>query len=158
ALPEGPAYVIREDPRNKNLLFLGTEFGLFVSLDAGATWHRLKSGLPTVAIHDLVIHPRDRDLVIATHGRSLYVMDISPFQEMTPEVLAASAYLFDIKPVIASHYGRSRGYQGDKLYVAPNPPYGATIQYYLRTAAGAPVEIIVTDARGHTIARLEGAQ
>src|SRR5262249_34523655 len=68
---DGPVLVIREDPRNKDLLFAGTEFGLFVSLDAGSSWQRFKAGLPAVAVHDLVIHPRDRDLVIGTHGRSI---------------------------------------------------------------------------------------
>jgi photosystem II stability/assembly factor-like uncharacterized protein len=157
-LPEGPVYVVREDPRNQKLLFVGTEVGLFVSLDAGAGWYRLKNGLPSVAVHDLVIHPRDRDLVVATHGRSLFVMDIGPLEEMTPEVLSASAYLFDIKPAVLFHYGRSRGYQGAKLYTAPNPPYGATIHYYLKTAAREPVQITITDPPGHIIAKLKGTQ
>src|SRR5262249_11938888 len=73
---EGPVRVIREDLRNKQLLFAGTEFGLFVSLNGGASWHRLNNGLPTVAVHDLVIHPRDRELVMATHGRGIFALDI----------------------------------------------------------------------------------
>src|SRR5262249_46126279 len=86
--PEGPVHVIRESAGNKDLLFVGTEFGLFTSVDGGARWHRLRGGLPTVAVHDLVIHPRDRDLVIGTHGRSVYVMNIAPLEALTPKVLA----------------------------------------------------------------------
>src|SRR5262249_57868269 len=66
---DGPVHVIRESSRNRDLLFVGTEFALFASLDGGGSWHRIKAGLPTVAMHDLVIHPRDRELVIGTHGR-----------------------------------------------------------------------------------------
>src|SRR5206468_2965426 len=93
----GPVHVIREDSRNRDLLFAGTEFGLFVSLDGGGHWHPLRKGLPTVAVHDLVIHPRDRDLVIGTHGRGIYVLDVAPLEELTPEVLAEEVHLFDVK-------------------------------------------------------------
>ncbi len=82
-LPEGSVYVIREDPLAPNLLFVGTEFGLFVSTTGGASWTRAGGTLPTVAVHDLLIHPRERDLVVATHGRGLYVLDdLSPLEEL----------------------------------------------------------------------------
>ncbi len=68
-------HVIREDPANPNLLFAGTEFGIFVSFDRGANWHRMKNGLPTVPVFDIQIHPRDHDLILATHGRSIWIMD-----------------------------------------------------------------------------------
>src|SRR5262249_12897460 len=100
---EGPVLVVREDAHNKNLLFAGTEFGLFVSLDAGRSWHRF-GGLPTVAVPDLVIHPRDRDLVIATHGRSLFVLDVAPLEEASADVLQAEAHLFDVKPAVLFQY------------------------------------------------------
>src|SRR5262249_39820707 len=80
----GSVYVIREDPRNKDLLYVGTEFGLFISIDAGASWHK-HPGLPTVPVHDLVVHPRDRELVIGTHGRGIYVMDVRPLQDLSAE-------------------------------------------------------------------------
>ena len=98
---DGPIHVLRPSSRNPDLLFVGTEFGLFASLDRGVSWQRLKAGLPTVAIHDVVIHPRDRELVIGTHGRSIYVMDIAPLEELTPKVLAASAHLFDVHTAVA---------------------------------------------------------
>lgn len=78
---EGSVHVIRADPRNRDLLFVGTEFGLFMSQDAGGSWHRFGKGLPTVAVHDLAIHPRDRELVIATHGRGIYIVDIAPLEQ-----------------------------------------------------------------------------
>src|SRR5262249_39129090 len=96
--PGGPVLVVREDPRNRNLLFAGTEFGLFASFNGGTSWYPLRAGLPTVAVHDLLVHPRDRDLVIATHGRGLYVLDVAPLEELTATVLEEDAHLFDVKP------------------------------------------------------------
>ena len=85
--PAGPVHVIRADARNRNLLYVGTEFGLFLSLDGGASWQRQTHGLPTVPVHDVVVHPRDRELVIGTHGRGIYIMDVAPLQELTAKVL-----------------------------------------------------------------------
>jgi photosystem II stability/assembly factor-like uncharacterized protein len=85
---EGYAHVIREDLWNRNLLFVGTSRGLFVSVTGGQRWHRIRSGLPTVAVSDLVIHPRDRELVVATHGRGIYILDIAPLEEVTTEFLS----------------------------------------------------------------------
>ena len=91
-----PVYVVKEDLKNPRLLFAGTEYGVHASIDGGATWRPLMSGgLPTVAVHDLVIHPRDGDLIAATHGRSLWILDdITPLQQLTPAVLAADAHMF----------------------------------------------------------------
>jgi photosystem II stability/assembly factor-like uncharacterized protein len=152
---EGPIHVIREDPRNKDLLFVGTEFGLFTSLDSGATWHRLGGGLPTVAVHDLVIHPRDRDLVIATHGRGIYVMDISPLQEWTPAVAAASMHLFEVKPATVFRHRGTR-WPG-RVFAAPNPPFGAVIHYYLGAKPAGPVRFTITDANGVPLVEYKGA-
>jgi photosystem II stability/assembly factor-like uncharacterized protein len=92
-LPEsGAVHVVRESSRNPDLLFAGTESGLFLSIDGGGHWQRY-SGLPTVAVHDLLIHPRDRELVVATHGRSIYVLDAAPLEQLTPAVLAAPVHL-----------------------------------------------------------------
>ena len=89
--PGGHVQVVRTDGRNRDLLFVGTEFGLFVSLDGGATWTQLRKGLPPVAVHDLAIQPRDRELVIATHGRGLFVMDAAPLEQRTPKTAAEAA-------------------------------------------------------------------
>ena len=102
-LPEnGSVHVVIESSRNKHLLFCGTEFGLFASMDGAKSWQRMKGGMPTVAVHDLIIHPRDRDLVVGTHGRSIFVFDdISSLEHMTPDILAKPAHLFDIRPATA---------------------------------------------------------
>jgi photosystem II stability/assembly factor-like uncharacterized protein len=155
---EGSVHVICEDPRNPDLLFVGTEFGLFVSLDAGRHWHRLRSGLPTVAVHDLVIHPRDRELVIATHGRSLYVLDVAPLEELTPRVLTAEAHLFDVKPAELFRHRGGHGQTGSKAFVAPNPPFGTTITYYVRSVPSTTPRIIIADASGRVVTEWKGAR
>jgi hypothetical protein len=154
----GPIYVVREDRRNPALLFVGTEFGVFTSLDKGHSWRQLNSGLPTVAVYDMVIHPRDNDLVIGTHGRSIYVLDIAPLQELTPAIFSAKAYLFDVKPALLFQPTNARGWQsqGQQVYVAPNPPFGAVINYYLSEPMTEDVTITVSDARNSFSRQLKG--
>jgi photosystem II stability/assembly factor-like uncharacterized protein len=130
---DSPINVIRESSRNPNLLFLGTEYAVHVSLDGGKVWHHLKAGLPVVPIHDLVIHPRERDLVIGTHGRSIYCVNIGPLEELTREVLAKGTHLFSIRS--AQAFNPAKADARPKSYVAPNPEFGASIYYYLSTPA-----------------------
>jgi hypothetical protein len=152
---EGPIHVIREDPFRKDLLYAGTEFGLFVSLDGGGAWHRLRGGLPTVAVHDLVVHPRERELVIATHGRGVYIVDAALLEELTPEVLSAPAHLFEVKP--AARF-TPRGLRWpSRVFAAPNPPFGAVIYYYLGAKTLGPIRVTITDAKGGTVAELSGS-
>ncbi|MBL8170051.1 MAG: glycosyl hydrolase [Acidobacteria bacterium] len=135
-LPErGSVYAIAEDHLNPNLLFLGTEFGLFFTVDGGAKWIQLRSGLPTIAVRDLAIHKGLSDLVVATFGRGFYVLDdYSPLRGVKPEVLAQDAQLFPVKDALM--YVRSSvnlaGSQGASFFTAQNPAYGATITYYLK--------------------------
>src|SRR5262245_735699 len=135
-LPErGSLYAIAEDHVNPNLLFIGTEFGFFFTLDGGAKWIQLKSGLPTIAVRDIVVHRRENDLVLATFGRSFYVLDdYSPLRGVKAETLAQESNLFPVKDALM--YVRSStnlaGSQGASFFTAPNPPYGATIAYYLK--------------------------
>ena len=154
----GPTYVIREDHRNPDLLFVGTEFGIFASIDRGRRWVQLKSGLPTISVWDALIHPRDNDLVIGTHGRSIWVLDISPLQELTPKVLDAAAHLFDVKPATAFQYKFERDWstQGSQAYAARNPAFGASINYYLRTSPAKDVTITITDRAGTFRRQLTG--
>ncbi len=154
---EGSVHVIRESARNKDLLFVGTEFALFASLDGGGSWHRLRGGLPTVAIHDLVIHPRKRELVIGTHGRSVYVMDVAPLEGLTPKVLAQATELFEVRPAVAFK-PRAVAKPGEGKFVAPNPPYGAVVWYYLKTPPAQAATLTVLDANGKTVAKLATAQ
>jgi photosystem II stability/assembly factor-like uncharacterized protein len=151
----GPVHVIRADPRNRDLLYVGTEFGLFVSVNGGASWQRVP-GLPTVAVHDLAIHARDRELVIGTHGRSVFVMDIAPLQEVNAKSLAAAAYLFDVKPAIAYQQRETNGQGRARHYLAPNPPFGATIYFMLKEKASGPVVVMIADGTGKTVAELKG--
>jgi hypothetical protein len=130
-LPDGgPVHVIREDPVNRDLLYVGTEFGLFVSLDGGKSWHKQKH-LPTVPVHDLVIHPRERELVIGTHGRAIWIMDVLPLQELTVRALEKDLHLCSIRPASA-HRQLARENLGIKNFSGTNAPYGAVIYAYCR--------------------------
>jgi len=152
-----PVNVIRESSKNKDLLFVGTDEGLYVSLDAGAEWYRYR-GLPTVPVHDLLIHPRDRDLIIGTHGRSIYVMDVAPLEELTDAVRKSSAHIFAVKPATLFEYRKSETPAPAGQYRAPNPPFGAAVSYYLRSAPPNPVTLTVQDSSGKVVATLPGAR
>ena len=152
---DGPVRVIREDPFRANLLYAGTQFGLFVSLDGGTRWTRF-AGLPTVPVDDLVVHPRDRDLVIATHGRSLYIVDdVRPLQELTPAVLGKPAHLFPIRAV--EGYDPLPGWGdsgGSSHFRGANPPQGAIITVWLREFTGDKASLTVKSASGTPVANL----
>ncbi len=143
-IPDGqPVYVIREDPKNANLLFLGTEFGVFFSVDAGKQWSSLKLNMPTVAFHDLLIHPRDNDLIAATHGRGIWILDdISALQQATPTVLSSDAQLFNTRPATRWLRIQRGGYgRGDLYFQGENPPTGGLVHLYRKNGAPATVEI-----------------
>jgi photosystem II stability/assembly factor-like uncharacterized protein len=154
---DGPVHVVRCDPRNPDLLYVGTEFGLFVSLNGGAKWQRLRAGLPTVAVHDLVIHPRDRELVIGTHGRGIYIVDVVPLQGMTASALAEPAHLFEVRSAKQFEYLTGRGAGTGKSYLAPNPEYGAAIYFHLKEKPAGEVTLTVRGAEGKPLAKLKGA-
>jgi hypothetical protein len=138
-LPEnGTVLAFAEDPENANLLFAGTEFGAFFTIDGGAHWVQFKGGLPTIAVRDMKIQEREGDLVIATFGRGFYVLDdISVLRQTKAESLQQSAALFPVKDslmYIERHPlgGPNKGYQGAAFYTAENPPYGAVFTAYLK--------------------------
>jgi hypothetical protein len=130
----GYAHVIKADLVNRDLLFLGTEFGLWVSLDGGAQWARYKGGdLPSVAVRDLAIHPRDHDLVIATHGRGIWIVDdITPLRALTPAALAREVVFLEARPVVQRLPAGGGWSNGDAVFVGRNPPDDAVITYYQR--------------------------
>ncbi len=133
----GSLYAIAEDHVNPNLLFVGTEFGFFFSVDGGAKWIQMKGGLPTIAIRDIAVQKQANDLVLATFGRGFYVLDdYSPLRQTRRDTLEQNSILFPVKD--AWMYIRSNtvfsGFQGSSFYTAPNPPYGATFVYYLKDA------------------------
>lgn len=157
-LPDRSVNVIIEDRKNPNLLFVGTDGGVYVSIDGGARWYRFKSNMPSVRVTDLVIHPRENDLVVATYGRGIYITDISVLQELTPEILNKEIHLFSIEPVmqrITRNWGNYRLY-GDRVLVTPNEPNAVTINYYLKSSLPSKVKITIKDPYGHMLRELEG--
>jgi hypothetical protein len=132
-IPQGQvAYVIREDHKNKNLLFLGTEFGIFISTNGGRSWDCFMDDLPTVAVHDLLIHPLYNDVIIGTHGRGIWICDdITPLQHMSKKIEASTAYLFDQRVATQWQNISRGGSRGQFLFRGENPPRGAKISYYL---------------------------
>lgn len=157
----GIVNVIREHHRNPNLLFAGTEYGAYVSFDRGANWQKMKHNLPTVPVDDIAIHPRDNDLIFGTHGRSIWVLDdITPLEQLGDNVLSADLHLFDLRPATAWRIYGHKGSTGQKLFIAPNPPYGALISYYLKSKVEDKerVTISILDKDGKTVRELEGTK
>lgn len=129
---EGYAFSIREDLVNSNLLFLGTEQGLYISVDGGANWAHFDNNLPKVAIHDMVIHPRDNALVLATHGRGVIILDdITPLRQATKDIASKLLAFFETQPTLLRDPGAgSNWFGGSGNFVAPNPSSAAQIVYY----------------------------
>ncbi len=159
-----PVYVVKEDLKNPHLLFVGTETGVHASVDGGRSWHRMMQDMPTVAVHDLVIHPREGDLIAGTHGRGIWILDdITALQQLSDRVLAGDAYLFTNK-VATVWRGVSRGatrghmlFQGrNPLTIAHRPPANsptelansATVTFYLRAAPEGPVALDIESLDG----------
>lgn len=132
-----PVWGIAEDHVNPNLLFAGTEFGLFFTVDGGQKWIQLRGGLPVIQVRDIAIQRRENDLVLATFGRGIYILDnYTPLRAITPEMLKADT-LFPVKDALMYIQsqplgGRGKSFQGESFYTADNPPFGATFTYYLK--------------------------
>ena len=152
-------WVVREDPKNRNLIYAGTELGLYVSYTGGGNWTSLAlKNLPNVAVHDIVIHPRDNDIILGTHGRSIYVLDdATPIQQLTPEVARQDVHLFDVRPALRYTTRMTRYGVADKAFAAANPPYGALVSYYLKNKPDdkTKVRIQILDAAGKLINEIE---
>jgi photosystem II stability/assembly factor-like uncharacterized protein len=134
----GSVHVVREHPRNQNLLFAGTEFGLWVSWDRGANWSALKNNFPTVPVDDVQIQARENDLVLATHGRSIWIFDdLTPIEKMDAGVVADDLTFFPPRAATTFHIRQRRWSGGQKFFTAKNPPYGAILNYYLKEAVPA---------------------
>ena len=153
---EGSVHVIVEHPARPNLLFLGTEHALFASTNAGAAWTRFRANLPTTRIDDLEIHPRDDDLIVGTHGRSLWVMDdLAPLTGWNAAVAAAPAHLFPIRPATIFFYWKDTSYRGQGAFAGENPPFGALLTYHLAEPVDS-VELVIRNAEGGEVRRLSG--
>lgn len=161
---ERVARTIREDTRNPNLLYLGTEIGLFISVNGGGNWVELKNNMPTLPFNDLAIHPRDNDLVLASHGRGIWILDqLTALQGLTPQVLSSDAHIFAIDPAHQIRYTNVKAHTGDMLFRGENPPNGAIVDYWLGPQVVAmaeargfgAVELTVHDAGGDLVQRLQ---
>jgi hypothetical protein len=140
--------VIREDRRNPNVLYVGTEIGLYVSIDGGQRWWAAAGrSLPAVPVHEVLVHPRENDLLVATHGRGVFILDdASAVQQLTPEVMAKKAHLFGLRTATRVTMKGTKGNIGDRVFRGPNPPMGALVTYWLSqpidSAATARLEIL----------------
>jgi len=142
-------HAVREDPKQRGLLYAGSERGVLFSRDDGTTWQQLKLNLPTVAVHDLVV--KDNDLVLGTHGRSLWVLDdLTPIREMTKQLIAKDVHLLNAQD--ASRYRAHRSVAAPGA--GENPPLGATIHYYLKEKPTATLTLDILDARGARVNQL----
>ena len=142
-------HAVREDPKKKGQLYLGTERGVMFSTDGGETWRDLKLNLPTVAVHDLVV--KDDDLVVATHGRSLWILDdLRPIRDFSKEVVSSSLHLFPVADAI--RWRRGPDAYGSRAAGFPNPPRGASISYFLKEKPKGELKVEILDAQG-TIVR-----
>jgi photosystem II stability/assembly factor-like uncharacterized protein len=155
AIPEG-AYVhaVREDPKKRGLLYAGTELGMYVSFDDGAHWQPLQLNLPVTPIHDLVV--KDDDIVVATHGRSFWVLDdITPLRQVTPQAAQMDSLLYQPQTALRLHYPT----EIDKRQPAgDNPPPGAIIDYYLKDAAKDEITLEILDAQGKVVRHLSNKE
>jgi photosystem II stability/assembly factor-like uncharacterized protein len=157
-LPVGSSRVLREDIKNPDLLYLGTEFAVWASLDRGHRWHKLNNNLPTVAVHEIAVHPTVNEIVVATHGRSLWVLDVTPLRQLTADALKARATLFEPETVVRWRSEPARGSiygTGSRRFFGTNPPRGAQL-YYLLTGKAEKVIIRVADISGKTVKEIAG--
>lgn len=160
-LPTGKpdfVHVVREDHVNPSLLFVGTDVGAYVSVDRGNSWKRFMTGLPTVPVHDLQIHPRDGEIIAGTHGRSIWIADIKPLQQLPGIVADADVHLFE--PAPAFQYGTSPTggeFTAQHYFIADNPQYGATFTYWLSSDLEERAELAVLDDDGEELWSTDGA-
>lgn len=158
-LPDGePVKVVREDLKNADVLYVGTERAAHFSIDGGDHWVKLNTdSLPTVAVDDLVIQPVEQDLVAGTHGRSVWILDdVSPLSQMSAEVIESAFHAFDPSPAKPRHYLPYGGLWGDRMFIATNPPMGARIDYWIRDLTDESVKISIKNANGHVVRTLDG--
>ena len=143
-LPDESINVIREDRKNPNLLFVGTDRTVHVSLDGGQHWDLLKNNLPTIPVHDLVIHPRENDLVVGTFGRGFYIADISPLQELTQQVIDSDVHFFQIETKVQWVMPRQTTV-ADQNFEGENEPHGVMLNYYLKRGLPEGVTLSIYD-------------
>ncbi|HEY3351436.1 MAG TPA: sialidase [Thermoanaerobaculia bacterium] len=157
----GWAYVIKEDPVREGLLYLGTEFGLWISGDAGKSWREFKGGnFPSVPVRDLVFGSREQDLVVATHGRGIWIVDdLTPLRALTDDVLAKDVAFLPGRPVVQKPRGSGGWPEGDASYAGSNPPSGAVISYFQKTRhTFGRMRLEILDASGRVVDTLSAGK
>ena len=145
-----PIFDVEEDPENANVLYLGTDYGIFVTIDQGKTWTAFSKAAPDVSIRDLAIQKRDREMAVGSYGRGFYIVDIGPIREFKPEVFDQASYLFEPKAVTKWTRFDNRGETTGELAKADNPPVGANLYYYLKADAQ-NVKLTIKDLEGTTL-------
>ena len=150
----GWVHVVREDPRNRNMLYLGAEMGAWVSWDRGAHWSSMRGDLPVVQVRDIQVHPRDNDILLATHGRGLFILDDATALQQLAEVASTNATLFDIRPAVRWNLWSRDGNLGQKHWTGANPPQGALITYWLKSEPRGAVDVTISDASGKVVRRM----
>ncbi|GMV06580.1 MAG: hypothetical protein AMXMBFR53_28560 [Gemmatimonadota bacterium] len=155
-------YVVREDPKNAELLYVGMERGMYASWDAGRTWVSIRGNIPPVSVRDIKVQQEYNDLVVGTHGRGAYVLDdLSAFQEL-PDAMADAqgAYLFTVRTATRWQIANKDANLGQREWVGANPEQGAIVRYYLKEAPTRPLTLEISDARGEVISTstLRGAK
>jgi len=146
---------VREDARNPKLLYLATEFGVFISPDAGGQWVPLRNNMPMMPFNDITIQTRDNTLVLGSHARGLWILDqLNALQELTPAVAASNAHLFTMRPTMQIRTTNLRPHTGDMIFRGENPANGAIIDYWVREA-GTAIELTVIDGAGRAVQTLK---
>ncbi|MGH9197727.1 MAG: sialidase, partial [Acidimicrobiia bacterium] len=153
------AHCIREDPIRQGLLYLGTENALYVSFDDGESWQPLQTNLPHAPVYWMVIQEHFNDLVVGTYGRGFWILDdLSPLQQLTPRVRDSDAHLFTLRPTYRFRPITIPMSQSDDPTAGQNPPYGASINYYLKTVPAGDVTIRIQDPKGQLVRTLRGSK
>lgn len=162
-LPMGSVNVIKEDPKRAQTLYLGTEFGAFVSLDGGDNWLAITNGIPRVPVHDLLVHPRENDLIVGTHARGIFIIDdISPWQQIPADMKDKAAYLFNIDSfeMPTFRFGRGGGggglpISGDRKWMSESEPSGTFISYFLADKVDGDIKLEIYNEANDRVAELE---
>jgi photosystem II stability/assembly factor-like uncharacterized protein len=158
-LPQKPINVVYEDPRNPDLLFVGNDTGIFVSMDRGGRWVKMNNNMPNIAVHDVLVHPREHDLIVGSYGRDFWITNISALEELTLKVLSEDVHLFTIKPTVQRvtwQFGANDYLFGQRHIQTPNEPNGVLIRYYLKQAPSGNATVVVADSGGQEVARFQG--
>jgi hypothetical protein len=147
-LPDEPINVVRQHPRNEDVLFAGTDARVHVSIDGGGSWRSLQNDMPANPVHDLVVHPREHDLIAGAHGRGLYIMDITPLEEIDADLLGKPVHAFAPRDGLLLGRGPSRGWPGQRTWTAPNGETRPVFWVWVKEELADGASVVVRDAAG----------